>query len=100
MSDWVTTGKAQTEQRSSALPPIATDAQTSWIGSFVPGADITEACDDSNVLGDHVADGACPREGLWLRDRTSSGAEQQYQSVLRKLTRSFFCWSVKPMPKR
>ena len=22
------------------------------------------------------------------------------QSVLRKLTRSFFCWSVKPMPKR
>jgi hypothetical protein len=37
---WVKAGKAQSEQISSALPPIATDARTFLIGSSVPTADI------------------------------------------------------------
>jgi hypothetical protein len=32
----VKSGKAHTEQMLSALPSIATNARTFWIGSFVP----------------------------------------------------------------
>ena len=37
---WVKAGKAQNEYMLSGLPPIATDARTSAIGSFVPLGDI------------------------------------------------------------
>jgi hypothetical protein len=37
--------KAQSEQISSALAPIASDARTSLIGSYVPNSDITHSID-------------------------------------------------------
>src|SRR6266571_2587408 len=38
---WVKPGKVQNEHMSSALPPIATDARTSSMGSFVPQAAVS-----------------------------------------------------------
>ncbi len=40
---WVKPGKAQNEHMLSALPPIATDARTSSIGSFVPEGDMARS---------------------------------------------------------
>ncbi len=41
MSDWVNPGKAHNEHILSGLPPIATDARTSSIGSSVPVPDVS-----------------------------------------------------------